>query len=235
MPIVGLDLGSHTIRAVEMEEQKGRIVLRKYGSYENPNINLQTDSQKDLDKYSAALREFIAEIGFDTPNVVAPIPEGEVFTRVIKLPHMNEKELKSSIEFEAEQYIPIPIKEVTFDYQILDPDITDKDKMNVLIVAAKHATLSKHVNVLKGAGLVPKALEPETLAIGRILGDTVNKPSATIILNIGVEDSQIVISHKGFVRFTRSLSIGGEALTKAVEQSLGFDHAQAEEYKKTYG
>jgi len=166
MPIVGLDLGSHTIRAVEMEEQKGRIVLRKYGSYENPNINLQTDSQKDLDKYSAALREFIAEIGFDTPNVVAPIPEGEVFTRVIKLPHMNEKELKSSIEFEAEQYIPIPIKEVTFDYQILDPDITDKDKMNVLIVAAKHATLSKHVNVLKGAGLVPKALEPETLAIG---------------------------------------------------------------------
>jgi len=235
MPIIGLDLGSHGFRAVEMEEQKGSITLRKYGFYENPKLSLQTKAQPDLDAYSAALRDFFAETGFTTPNVIVPLPESEVFTRVIQLPHMSEKELRSSIVFEAEQYIPIPLKDVNFDFQILDPDPASKDKMNVLIVAAKHTVLSKYVGILKKAGLTTRSMEPETLAIGRILGDTINKPSASIILNVGTIDTQIIVSYKGFVRFTRSVAVGGDSFTKAIEQQLGFDYVQAEEYKKTYG
>lgn len=218
-----------------MEEQKGRIVLRKYGLYNSPKLNLNSSSQQDLNTYATALKDFFAETGFTTPEVIIPLPEGEVFTRVIQLPHMSEKELRTSIAFEAEQYIPIPIKDVNFDFQILDADPTNKDKMNVLIVAAKHSVLSKYVGILKTAGLVPSALEPETLAVGRILGDTVNKPSASIILNVGTLDTQIIVSYKGHVRFTRSISIGGDSFTKALEQSLGFDYVQADEYKKTYG
>lgn len=235
MPIIGLDLGSHGFRAVEMEEQKGNIVLRRFGSYENPRLNLQTTAQADLDAYAASLKDFFTELGFTTPNVIVPLPESEVFTRVIQLPKMSEKELRSSIAFEAEQYIPIPLEEINFDFQILDPDSSNKDKMNVLIVAAKHTVLNKYVDLLKKAGLTPRSMEPETLAIGRILGDTVNKPSASIILNIGTIDTQIIVSYKGHVRFTRSVAVGGDAFTKAIEQQLGFDYVQAEEYKKTYG
>jgi type IV pilus assembly protein PilM len=148
---------------------------------------------------------------------------------------MSEKELKSSITFEAEQYIPIPLKDINFDFQILDPDPANKNKMNVLIVAAKHTVLNKYVGILKKAGLTPRSMEPETLAIGRILGDTMNKPSASIILNVGTVDTQIIVSYKGYVRFTRSIAVGGDSFTKAVEQQLGFDNVQAEEYKKTYG
>jgi type IV pilus assembly protein PilM len=235
MPILGLDLGNQTFRAVEMEEQKQKIVLRKYASHVDPVLNLHSSSEKDHIKYGEALKVFVEESGFTTPNVVIPLPESDVFTRVVSVPQMNEKELKSSISYEAEQYIPIPIKDVNFDFQILDQDPTDKDKMNVLIVAARHSVLNKYVKILKTAGLKPKALEPESLAIGRILGDTINKPSATIILHIGATDSQIVVSYRGHVRFTRSVSVGGDDLTKAVEQALGFDYSQAEEYKKTYG
>ena len=235
MPIVGLDLGTHGFRAVEMEEQKGQLTLRKYGYYEDARLNIHTSAQPDLDAYSQALKEFFNEIGFTTPQVVVPLPESEVFTRVIQLPHMSEKELKSSITYEAEQYIPIPLKEINFDFQILDPDDTNKDKMNVLIVAAKHTVLNKYIEILKKAGLRPKALEPETLSVNRVLGDTAKNPSASIILDIGTLDSQIIVSHKGFVRFTRSVAVGGDSFTKAIEQKLNFDFAQAEEYKKTYG
>lgn len=235
MPIIGLDLGSHGFRAVEMEEQKGAIILRKYGYYENPRLNLQTSAQTDLNEYSSALKDFFSELSFSTPNVIVPLPESEVFTRVVQLPSMSEKELRNAISFEAEQYIPIPLKEINFDFQILDPDPMDKDKTNVLIVAAKHTVLNKYVGILRKAGLVPRAMEPETISIGRILGDTVNKPSASIILNIGTLDSQIIVSYRGFVRFTRSIPIGGDSFTRAIAQSLSFDYVQAEEYKKTYG
>ena len=235
MPIIGLDLGNHGFRAVEMEEQREGMILRKFGFHEDPRLNLQTAAQPDLDAYSAALKNFFSETGFTTPEVIVPLPESEVFTRVIQLPHMSEKELKSSITFEAEQYIPIPLNEINFDFQILDPDATNKDKMNVLIVAAKHTVLNKYIGLLKKAGLKPKALEPETLSVNRVLGDSAKSPSASIILNVGTLDSQIIVSYRGFARFTRSVAVGGDAFTKAVGQALGFDYAQAEQYKKTYG
>lgn len=235
MPILGLDLGNQTFRVVEMEEQKGRLFLRKYGTHEDTKLNLHSSSEQEIKKYATSLKQFITETGFSTPDVVIPIPESDVFTRVVQMPNMSEKDLRNSIVFEAEQYIPIPLKEVNFDFQILDQDAFDRDRMNVLIVAAKHTVLDKYVSILRTAGLNPKGLEPESLAIGRILGDTLNKPSATMILHIGNFDSQLVVSYRGFVRFTRSISVGGSDLTKAVEQNLGFDFSQAEEYKKTYG
>lgn len=235
MPIVGLDLGSHSIRAVELEESKGGILLKRFGSYESPKLDYSSVSKQDQNTYADAVKHFFKEVDFSTPEVISAIPEYDVFTRVIKLPQMTEKELESSIAYEAEQFIPIPVGEVNFDFQILDPDVHDKDKMNVLIVAAKNEVLERQVALLKSAGLVPKGLEPETIAVGRVLGDTSDRPSASIIVNIGSFSTQIIIFYKGFVRFTRSISVGGDALTRAVAQSLNFEISQAEEYKKSYG
>ena len=235
MPVLGLDLGNCHFRAVELSLSKGKVVLDKFGSYQNPKLNIESQSDEDLNKYADALKTFIAESGFGTTSVVTAIPESEVFTRVIKLPQMSEKDLRSSIAFEAEQYIPLPIKEVSFDFQVIDSDILDKDKMNVLLVAAKKTVLTKYVGLLKKAKLVPKGLEPETLAVSRVLGDTPERPSASVISAIGSENTEIIVVYKGAVRFTRTISIGGSALTRAISQSLNFEFSQAEEYKKTYG
>src|SRR3989304_6530987 len=111
MPIVGLDLGSQNIKAVEMEEQKGRFFVRKVAGHSDSELNLYSAEQRDWDKYAAVLKRFFADSGFSTPQVVCPLPETDVFLRVVKLPQMGEKELRSSISYEAEQYIPIPIKD----------------------------------------------------------------------------------------------------------------------------
>lgn len=235
MPVIGLDLGDHTFRAVEMDEQRERNYLKKYGNYRNNSLNLYSSSQNDLDEYAAELKHFFAENNFSTPESVISLPESEVFTRVVKMPKMSEKDLRNSITYEAEQYIPIPLDQVNFDFQILDESFEDKDKMNVLIVAAKKSIVDKYVKILRKAGIVPVAFEPESLAVSRVLCGSVNKPTATILLHIGSTASQIVISYRGFIRFTRSVAIGGNDLTKAVENKLGFDHNQAVEYKQTYG
>lgn len=235
MPILGLDLGRHNFRAVEIDKDKGRILLSKFSNFDNPKLNIEATAKEDIQLYASALKEFINESGFTTRNVVCSLPEQQVFMRVIKVPEMSDKDLKNSIQFEAEQYIPMPLREVNLSYQKIDSDFDDKSKMNVLLVAAKKTVLDKYIHLLKEAKLTPKGLEPEALALGRILGDNEERPSASIIVNVGIDSTLIIITYRGFVRFTRSVPIGGEALTKAIQQALNLDYAQAEEYKKAYG
>lgn len=235
MPIIGLDLGRHNFRAVEIDKQKGKNTLLKFGSYENPRINLDTESEDELSLYSKAIREFFNETGFNTPNTIVSLPEHHVYMRIIKVPIMGDKDLSNSIQFEAEQYIPLPLKEVSLSYQKIENDLLEKDKMNVQLVAAKKTILDKYVKILRNAKLIPRGIEPETLSIGRILGDNLDHPSASIILNIGFQETLIIITYRGFVYFTRSISMGGDVLTRAISQNLNLDYIQAEEYKKAYG
>ncbi len=235
MNVIGLELGKNNIRAVELEKDKGRIVVTKFGSYENPKLNIESSNKEDMQGYASTIKEFFAEVGFTTPNVVCSLPESQVFMRVIKIPEMPDKDLKNSIQYGAEQYIPMPLKEVRLDHQKIDSDFDDKGKMNVLLVAAKNTLLQKYIDILKQAKLTPKGLEPEALALGRVLGDNEEHPVASIIVNVGVASTLIIISYRGFVRFTRSIPFGGEVLTRAIQQGLDLDFSQAEEYKKAYG
>jgi len=235
MPVVGLNLGKTSFRAAEMERHKDQIVLNKFGLYEGHGLNLSSESEEELNAYAAALANFFNEMAFTTPEVVIGLDENNVFMRVIKLPPMNDKELETSIRIEAEQYIPVPINDVNLSYQRLDADFVDKSKVNVQIVAARKTVLAKYINILRKAKLVPKAIEPETLALGRLFGDTKDSPVGTVILEMGFSATLIIVVYGGYVRFSRTVPVGGDALTKAIQQNLNLDFMQAEEYKKIYG
>jgi len=235
MPVIGLNIGKRSFRAVELENKKDKLILNTFGTFTNPKITSDPSTPEDIKLVASALEEFISETGFSTSDVVLSIDETYVFMRIIKLPIMNDKELKSSIKYEAEQYIPLPLDQVNISYQKLDQDFTEKGKMSVQIVAARKDTVDKYVEILKKAKLVPRAIEPETIALGRALGDTQEAPSGTMILEMGYGSTLIVVCYGGFVRFTRSIPIGGDVITKTIMQSLGLDHDQAEEYKKAYG
>lgn len=250
MPQIGLDLGRSFFRAVEIKKEKDFHILQNYGTYTGMDLDLNFASEESLNAYAAELKHFFKEHNFSTSEVVVAIPEQYVFIRTINAPIMSHKELKNFIVLGAEEYIPIPIDQVTFDAQIIEstpkkdknakndektaPGLQE-DEMSVLLVASKNDTLSRYVDLIKRADLVPVGMEPETLSIERVLGDTIQRPSASIIVNISTMSTQIIVTYKGFVRFTRSLSIGGDALTKAIEKNLDLDYHQAEEYKKAYG
>jgi type IV pilus assembly protein PilM len=235
MPIVGLNLGKTSFRAAEMEKKKDQIILHKYGLYEGHGLNLNSESEEELNAYAAALNNFFNEMAFSTPEVVIGLDENNVFMRVIKLPPMNDKELETSVRIEAEQYIPVPINDVNLSFQRLDADFVDKSKVNVQIVAARKTILTKYVTILRKAKLIPKAIEPETLALGRLFGDSKESPMGTIILEMGFSATLIIVVYAGYVRFSRTVPVGGDALTKAIQQGLNLDFMQAEEYKKIYG
>lgn len=233
--IIGLDLGKHSFRAIEIDRtRKGNVVLHS-GMYDNPKLNFEDESVESTATYAQNIREFISENNFSTSRVVIALEEKDVFMRVVQLPEMSDKELRSSIMYEAEQYIPLPLKDVNLSYQKLEMPNQEKGKMSVELVAAKKAVLQKYIDLAKQAKLTPLGLEPEALAVARSLDYKKNKNEALLILHFGFDKSLVIITLNGHVLFTRTLSIGGNTLTRAVEQQLSLDYVQAEEYKKTYG
>ena len=235
MPVVGLNIGKRSFKAVELEEKKGKIILNNFGTYDRPKINTSSDSLDDIDSIANSLSDFFSETGFSTSDVVLSIDETYVFMTVVKMPIMSDKELKSSIKYEAEQHIPFPLNQVNVSFQKLDENLSEAGKMSVQIVAARKNVVDKYVEIVKKAKLVPKAIEPETVALGRALGDSADYPSGTMVLEMGYASSLIVVCYGGHVRFTRSIPIGGDLMTKTIMQNLNLDHGQAEEYKKVYG
>jgi type IV pilus assembly protein PilM len=235
MSVIGLDLGKNSFRALELDKKKNELTLVRSGVYENPKLNFDSESKEDSDTYLNSLKEFISEMGFTTPYVSIGLDEKYVYMRTIKLPQMGDKDLRNAVNFEAEQYIPLPLNEVSVSFQRLDVDYADKAKINVQIVAARKAVLNRYIDLVKRARLVPKTIEPTTISLGRALGDSQENPAGSIILDMGYSRTIIIIVYGGFVRFTRSIPVGGDVITRALQQQLNLDYNQAEEYKKAYG
>lgn len=233
MPIIGLDLGEHSFRAVELDYRKGIYTISNFGHFENPQLSRSNIGAK-RDIYKSALKNFFSEVGFSTPDVILGITDSNVFMRVINLPNMSDADLKNTITYEAEQYIPLPINEVNISYQKLEGLSEDPQKMSVQLVAAKVDKLTEYVEVIRGANLIPRAIEPETLAITRAILDPTDK-SGSIIIDMGFSSSLVIVVYKGVVHFTRTIPVGGDDITKALQQRLNIEYFQAEEYKKTYG
>lgn len=239
MDFVGLDIGTSSIKAVQLKREPRKLPeLLLYAKADTPQFSLASEAEVDMKSLSAAFRKFFDTYPFTTRQVAVALPESSIFTRVISLPKMSEKELKNAMKWEAEQYVPVPLAEVSMDYQILGPDTAPGEKgetMSVLLVAAPKTMVQKYMTLLKEAKLDPVALESETLAVARsTVGNDASHPP-TLIVNLGATTTDLSVVSRGSLQFTRSISTGGEALARAISQALGFDLQQSEEYKKTYG
>lgn len=238
MDFIGLDIGTSSIKAVELHrEGRGLPRLQLYASSPVPPFQIMSENESDQKAFSKGLSDFISSFPFSTRGAVIALPESQIFTRVISLPSMSEKELKSAMQWEAEQYIPIPLTEVNLDWQILDGNDgkVGGDQVEVLLVAAPKNLISRYLKVLQQASIEVLGIETETIAVARsLVGEEASTPP-TMVVNIGAATTDLTVVSRGSVRFTRSISTGGSALARAVSQSLGFDLDQAEEYKRTYG
>lgn len=238
MDFIGLDLGMSYIKAVELHHEPHVLPqLALYAAVPATSYPLTSDSENDVKANAEALKNLFNAFPFNSRSVVVALPESQIFTRVINLPRMNEKELKNALQWEAEQYVPVALNDVNLDWQVLNgvEENGGNSQMEVLLIAAPKSLVVKYLKVLQMAGLEVLGIETETLAASRsLVGSNVSTPT-TMVVNIGSATTDLAVVSRGSLRFTRSVSTGGAALARAVSQSLGFDLDQAEEYKKTYG
>lgn len=232
--LIGLDIGNNIIKAVQLNRENNRNTLLGAGYIATPNAISNIGSQTDEKALSESISRLIHDMKVTNLDVSASLPSSKVVSRVIQVPEMNDNELSSSIEWEAEQFIPWPLSKVKIDYSIIDRD-TNAKKMSVLLVAAPISLIEKYMKVISLAGLNLISLETEILATSRSISSTFPTLSNILVLAIGATTYEIALLHNQILVYIKSYPIGGNTLTKAISEELGFDIHQAEEYKKTYG
>lgn len=234
---VGLDIGSHSIKLVELTKDKSEVTLRAAGSCPTPPKSLTSTIPSDQEALAIAVKKLFSDSGVTNREVSIALPESQVITRVVEdVPQLSARELTSAIQWEAEQYIPLPLAQVNVDFTVLrDAKQTGTNKMEVLLVAAPKVLVEKYVHILELADVTVVGAETEIIAASRALVRTVGTVKTVMVVSLGAQTTDLAILRGGVLAFTRSISAGGEALSRAVAQGLDFELAQAEEFKRTYG
>lgn len=231
---VGLDIGSKTIKMVELASSGQTFTLRGSGvvGYAGTPIEKMEDD-KDVAALGQAIRKLAKEANIGSKEVVVALPETQVYTRAVKFPMLTDQEIASAVRWEAEQYIPIPVKEAIIQHQILERrEDVSPPQVSVLLVATPRNLVEKYVKVVQAAKMEAVAVETEVMALVRSLAP----PQQTVLLvDFGARSTDIAISKNGNLVFTRSIPTAGEAFTRSVAQSFGIEQQQAEQYKRTYG
>lgn len=231
----GLDIGRSFIKVAQTEASPKRV-LTAAGLVPTPAGGIQSESAVDLAKISESIKNCVSTVGIETRRCVVSLTESQVVSRLIELPILTDKELAAAINWEAEQYIPLPIKDVSLEYQVVEKNEGEAGaggKMKVLLVAAPKRVIEKYLAIVKGANLQVEALETESGALARALTRADDPP--TIIVSMGALSTEVVIVKDRNVLFTRSIASGGASLSRAISLEFNLGQKQAEEYKQTYG
>lgn len=232
--LFGLDIGTTSIKVVELEQLPNQVKLLAVGSMPTPPRWLASESDVDLTILSEAVKRLVAQAHIGTKFLNASLAENLAFTRILEMPLLSEKELTSAIKWESEQYIPLPLDQVTLDFSILRQN-TASNKMDVLLVGAPTSLIHKYQKILHLAGLEPVYLETEILALSRVLTPQVQGVPSTLLVDIGASSTNLAVLRDGLLVVPYSLPVGAAAMTRAIAAEFAFEGPQAEQYKRTYG
>ena len=235
MEFFGLDIGSHKIKIVKLSKSNNQFRLMALGNAPSTQRGVLSEAESDLTALANVIRKLHQETKINTKNVVSALPQDQVFTQVITLPKLSRDELTSALKWEAEQYVPIPLTEVTLTHQIIgETKENGKERIEVLLAAAPNRLIDRMITILKTAGFNPLSLELEIMSIARSLV-VASGSEITMVIDLGARATDIAVIENGQIIFVRSIPTAGEAFTRAVASGLNLDINQAESYKKAYG
>lgn len=251
---LGVDIGSANIKVVELKNERGRPRLLTYGFVEQSTDIIKTNSQEETKRVALLLKAILAKARTSTVKTMSALPNYSVFSSVMSLPQMSQKDLSQAVHWEAKKFVPLPIEEMVIDWKVLpsvikeggqdatSTPVTEGEKVKidpslgkirVLLTAAPKNLVERYVSLYKLADLELIGLETESFALERSLVG--NDPNPIMIVDMGALTSDIMIVERGITLLNRSVDIGGITITKTIAMSLGVDVRRAEQFKRDIG
>jgi len=230
--VVGLDIGSSCIKAIELKRSKGEIQVSHLG-LEPLASDVVVDSMiVDSGQVSTSITKIFADRSIKTKQVATSVSGHSVIVKPIKVQSMSEAELVDSITTEAAQHIPFDIADVNLDFEILNPE-TEGPQMDVLLVAVKKDKILNYTNVLSLAGKAPSVVDIDAFALQNCYEYNYQPlPDATVaLLNLGASVMNINIVKGTTPLFTRDVSVGGNQYTDSLQKELDLSFEDAEALK----
>lgn len=247
---VGIDVGSSSIKIVEIKKKNGRAVLETYGmitlgSYAELEAGQVTNLA--VEKLAEALKEGLKQSGVNTNSVALSMPVQSSLIFTIELPpQVKESEFSSIVPTEARKYIPVPISEVSIDWFLLpkkqvsfeeanNPDLTPSGagKTEVLVVAIQNDAIAKYRSLVEQANLDAKFFEIEIFSSVR--SNFEHELSLVLLIDFGASRTKLTLVEFGIVKNFHIVSRGGADITESIAKSLSIPFSEAEKMKKEFG
>jgi type IV pilus assembly protein PilM len=239
---LGVDIGTSSIKLVEVSSWARRTKLESYGEisanvlYEQPFRTFEKStlllSAKDVSK---AIKAVIQEAGIKSKKAVFSIPDFSTFFTSFELPPMSKEELPQAVVAEARRHVPLPLGEVTLDYQVINKKSTyaDSEKIKILLVTVPNEVINQYTGIANNLELELLGLEAEVFALIRSL---VNKDEKRVIsiIDIGARSTTCSIIDRGVLKVSHSFDISGNNFTERISKALSVDYKEAEELKKKH-
>lgn len=238
--LLGLDIGTSAVRAAEVSMKSDPPTLARFTAVPLPRGAVVGGEIVDIDAVAGALRELVRRGRFTIKHTAIGLANQKVVVRQVEMPAMEEEDLKGALQFQAQEFIPIPIEDAILDYQILEEQTNEAGErtVKVLLVAAQRDMVNTFVSVVQGAGLDPAAVDLSSFADLRALASSsalLGPREAEALIDIGAGVTNIVVHEQGNPRFVRILPMGGDDVTDALAGGLNVPWDEAETVKARIG
>lgn len=244
--IVGLDIGTDHVRAAQLKPSSAGFTLSSYGRVPVPLGAVVEGEIVDSDAVAAAITQLWRQAGIRAKDVAVGVSNQKVVVRLIDLPYMERTELAGAIQYQAQDYIPIPVEEAIIDFQIIGDYMTPADEhmMEVLLVAAQRSMIDSVVAAVDSARLKLAQIDVTSFALVRALLGVVpsvlpeemdDGGDAIGVIHMSSGLTNIVVVERGVPRFTRVSSVAGNQFTQAIANVMNLTFDEAEELKLRAG
>ena len=245
--ILGIDIGSSSIKAVQLKKEQERAVLETYGELSLARYVRGEEGKGTVvlvqEKLQQALGDVLRESQAKASRAVVALPLRNSFVTTMPMPELSQKELKNAVLYEARKYIPIPLAEATIDWWVLPPQATETEStglgsakrpfITVLLVAVPNDVIDQYQKLFSAVNVKIEAFEIESFSLARATAHA--EAGVVVLVDMGATSTKIALVDGGVVRAAHSIPQGAWGLTQALQQSLGLDFERAEMLKREFG
>ena len=227
--LVGLDIGSRSVKVAEITETKNGRKLRRFGMADIPPGAIEDGAISDPETVAQVIRQLFKSANIKATNVALSIGGYSVIIKKINVQTMPEEQLQETIHFEAEQYIPFDISDVNLDFQLLGEVENNPSQMSVFLVAAKKEMVNDYINLATLVGLTPCIIDVEAFALQNIFEANYDIQGENVaLIDIGASKTSLNILKDNSSVFMRDVALGCIQINQKIMSMLDCSYDQAE-------
>ncbi len=230
--LVGVDIGTASIKVCLLKNARDGLYLQKYAKRSYDKELLHDGTIVDGPFVGRELRQLLREEGIRTNKAATALSSYTVITKRVTMPLLDEETLGKSIGLEVESVIPYPLRDIYYNYHVMETEEDKEAVMNLLIVAAKKEIVDAYMSVFRLAGLNLIILDVDIFAVTNLI-ERIHGPQqfSVVAADVGASVTNIAILKNQSIEFTREILIGGKYLTNEIAKAHNLSHEEAEEKK----
>jgi type IV pilus assembly protein PilM len=237
---IGLDIGTSGVRAAELSFGKSQVTLEKFGQVALPEGAVRDGEVVDPSAVGEAIKQLWTHTKFSSKKVVIGVANQKVIVRQVDLPWLPDDEVKQSLGFQVQDFVPMPVEHAVLDFFTLEEFTNDNGgrMRRGMLVAASREMVMNAVHAVEKAGLTATSVDLSSFAVLRSLANADHLGmggEVEALVDVGARVTNIVVHQGGAPRFIRILLMGGQDLTDAVAERMGVSNPQAEAVKQELG